>query len=124
MSGQTWPKIGGFERTFDGAGHTISNLNVNVQNLPAGFIGSLDRGGIVKNLLLVNANISSNAHAGGIVGHLTNSTVIACAVSRCTVRGKDRPIGGIAGVNDDTVTACYAASCTVEVENEGRYAVT
>ena len=116
MSGQTWPKIGGFERTFDGAGHTISNLNVNVQNLPAGFIGSLDRGGIVKNLLLVNANISSNAHAGGIVGHLTNSTVIACAVSECKVSGT-LYAGGIAGevkTEPSSVIACYATSCDIQ----------
>ena len=123
MSGQTWPEImTSYSRTFDGAGHIISNLKVTGVS-PVGFIPDLD-GGTVKNLLLVNATSNGEYTIGGITGQIFEGTVIACAVSRCTVRGKDRPIGGIAGVNDDTVTACYAASCTVEVENEGRYAVT
>ena len=120
MSGQTWPEImTSYSRTFDGAGHIISNLKVTGVS-PVGFIPDLD-GGTVKNLLLVNATSNGEYTIGGITGQIFEGTVIACAVSRCTVRGKDRPIGGIAGVNDDTVTACYAASCTVEVENEGRY---
>ena len=117
MDGQTWQggtDITSFDGTFDGAGHTISNLNVTGQN-PVGFIGIL-RGGTVKNLLLVNAKLSNNEGVtGGIVGHIEEGTVIACAVSGCTVNASGGMAGGIAGFVDDSgsVTACYAASCSV-----------
>ena len=115
MNGQTWQggtDITSFDGTFDGAGHTISNLNVTGQH-PVGFIGML-RGGTVKNLLLVNAhNNGDNGLTGGIVGHIKEGTVIACAVSGCTVNASGGMAGGIAGLVDDSgsVTACYAASC-------------
>ena len=112
MSGQTWPRIGGYSRTFDGAGHIIRNLNATT-----GFIDMLSSGGIVKNLLLVDANISGNAYAGGIVGNMIEGTVIACAVSGCTVKGMSCA-GGIAGMTDIgltcSVTACYAAFCKIQ----------
>ena len=117
MDGQTWQggtDITSFDGTFDGAGHTISNLNVTGQN-PVGFIGMLC-GGTVKNLLLVNANLSNNdGQVGGIVGYIEEGTVIACAVSGCTVSEGVGQAGGIAGFVDDSgsVTACYAASCSV-----------
>ena len=117
MSGQTWQggtDITSFDGTFDGAGHTISNLNVTGQN-PVGFIGVL-RGGTVKNLLLVNAKLSNNEGiTGGIVGHIEEGTVIACAVFGCTVNASGGMAGGIAGQVDDSgsVTACYAASCNL-----------
>lgn len=115
MSRQTWQggtDITSFDGTFDGAGHTISNLDVTGRN-PVGFIGAL-RGGTVKNLLLVNAKLSNNEGiTGGIVGHIEEGTVIACAVSGCTVNAGRGMAGGIAGQVDDSgsVTACYAASC-------------
>ena len=111
MSGQTWPRIGGYSRTFDGAGHIIRNLNATT-----GFIDMLSSGGIVKNLLLVDANISGNSKAGGIVGNMMGGTVIACAVSECTVSGMDCA-GGIAGAVDaepNSVIACYATSCDIK----------
>ena len=111
MSGQTWPRIGGYSRTFDGAGHIIRNLNATT-----GFIDMLSSGGIVKNLLLVDADISSNAHAGGIVGWMMGGTVIACAVSGCKVSGTNYA-GGIAGAVDaepNSVIACYATSCDIK----------
>ena len=117
MSGQTWQggtDFTSFDGTFDGAGHTISNLNVTGQN-PVGFIGMLC-GGTVKNLLLVNAKLSNNEGVtGGIVGHIEEGTVIACAVSGCTVSEGVGQAGGIAGFVDDSgsVTACYAASFSV-----------
>ena len=120
MSGQTWPERVNLTSTFDGAGHTISNLNVTDMS-PAGFIASLANGGTVKNLLLVDANINGSSNIGGITGDI-HGTVIACAVSGCTFSG-DYQAGGIAGMVNDSgsVTACYATSCTFELENTMTY---
>ena len=57
MSGQTWPQIKDFNHTFDGAGHTISNLTVSYNAPLAGLIGELS-GGTVKNLLLAKATVN------------------------------------------------------------------
>ena len=114
MSGQTWPQIKDFARIFNGAGHTISNLNVTGDS-DIGFIGHLS-GGTVKNLLLVNATSNGVHSIGGITGRLSSEgTVIACAVSGCTVNANGGMAGGIAGQVDDSgsVTACYAASFSV-----------
>ena len=113
MSGQTWPQIKDFARIFNGAGHTISNLNVTGDS-DIGFIGHLS-GGTVKNLLLVNATSNGVHSIGGITGRLSSEgTVIACAVSGCTVNASGGMAGGIAGQVGDSgsVTACYAASCS------------
>ena len=114
MSGQTWPGIG-FNNTFDGAGHIISNLSV-TGTTSVGFITDLSGGGTVKNLLLVNANINGSRHVGGIVGNILNGTVIACAVSGCKVSGTNYA-GDIAGAVDaepNSVIACYATSCDIK----------
>ena len=128
MSGQqTWPNIT-FNRTFDGAGHIISNLSISSSNACTGLIGALAGGGTVKNLLLKDATVSSSyANTGGIIGAVEWGTVTACAVSGCTVRGTVN-VGGIAGniapENTPSVTACYAASCTVTGNNSGHIAGT
>ena len=119
MSGQqTWPNIT-FNRTFDGAGHIISNLSISSSNACTGLIGALAGGGTVKNLLLKDATVNSSIPStGGIAGLVRNGAITACAVSGCTVNGTSN-VGGIAGLignlRQDTspVTACYAASCTV-----------
>ena len=126
MSGQTsWPRINNFARTFDGAGHIISNLSIPSSSSPTtGLIGKLT-GGTVKNLLLKDVTVSSSqANTGGIIGAMESGMVTACAVSGCTVSGLVN-VGGIAGGlmllpgNSASVTACYAASCTVTGNGSG-----
>ena len=46
MEGETWPTLVEYSGTFDGAGHTISNLTI-----PEGFVSRLT-GGTIKNLTL------------------------------------------------------------------------
>ena len=113
MSGQTWPQIEDFNHTFDGAGHTISNLTVSYSVYSAGLIGELS-GGTVKNLLLAKAtaNLPNRVEIGGIIGSMQGGEIIACAISGCNVVGSFN-VGGIVGwVGAGSVTACYAASCT------------
>ena len=67
MSGQTsWPDIN-FAKTFDGAGHIISNLTIPSSSYSnTGLIAQL-AGGTVKNLLLKDATVSSSqSSTGGI----------------------------------------------------------
>ena len=112
--GHTWPGIGysysnfdedRFRGTVNGNGHTISNLVVESED-SAGFIGCLDSSGEVKDLILENAQITTQddatAYAGGIAG-CNYGSITGCAVigSSLNARGSMMLsfIGGITGFN-------------------------
>lgn len=107
-----------FRGTFNGNGHTISNLTINTTSTRSafgtltGFIGTLN-GGTVKNLTLRNVNITGKSYTGAIVGSCINGSYIYC----CQVTGKVKgtsSVGGIVGYsNRGKIIAC-SASGTVE----------
>lgn len=105
-SGNNWMPIYVYYGVFDGNGHFISGLSVNVQNY-AGFFASVDNTAIVKNLMLKDVNIKGEYYVGGVVGYNTGH-IIACSSSG-NVSGISG-IGGIAGSNssDANITACYS----------------
>ena len=80
-----------FAGTFDGKGHTIYNLTATSTgaNASAGLFGRLN--GYVKNLNLVDVNITSNHWGGAIAGYLYINTWYADApkagIENCTVNG-------------------------------------
>ena len=80
MSGVTFEPIGNenegaFTGTIDGAGYTISNLNINLpDNKYVGFIGYLE--GTVKNLNLTNVDAYGYRYVGGLVGYAENNSII------------------------------------------------
>jgi len=92
-----------FVGTFNGFGHTISDLYVNRQisqsgaNNYAGLFGYID-GGTVNNIGLVRADIKGINFTGGIVGYLLNGSLSNTFASG-KVEGVSY-IGGIAGLGD------------------------
>lgn len=105
-----------FNGTFDGQGHTISNLRVDT-SYSAGLFGAVYNG-TVKDLTIEKANIRSvydadlivsdayGTPAGVLTGLLLESTVQDVTVTGSTVSGFHF-IGGIAGyVNGCTITGC------------------
>ena len=111
--------------TFDGAGHTVSNVNVVVNNertINVGFLYGVANGGTIKNLNLANAIIhSEKSSVGGIVGTVgLDGNVIACSVSNCTITGDDI-VGGIAGYasqdDDGCITACSVSNSAITGNN-------
>ena len=124
MTGQTWTPIGtikytGIQGTFDGAGHTISNLTVG-SNLASGLIGCLGENGIVKNLIIKDANITGRSQASGIVGYNCGK-IIGCAVVSLALISASQlgSAGGIVGLNEGSITACYSTTVTVTGSNAG-----
>jgi len=106
-----WTPIGAtgtpFKGTFDGQGYKISNLTITSNNDKCGlFVNVLD--GTIKNVNLVNANISGNRNVGGIVSN-NNGTIENCAVEG-TISGYSY-VGGIVGYNSHrgTVKDNFAA---------------
>ena len=97
-------------KSFDGNGHTISNLNVAIDANNAGLFGSIscnDLGDIfVENFTIDGATVSGNEYVGVVVGvgqgKMKNITVIDA-----TVNGT-KYVGGLAGRATNTI------NCTVK----------
>ncbi|MCL2319773.1 MAG: hypothetical protein FWC45_06785, partial [Treponema sp.] len=108
-----WTPIGNgsqfFNGTYDGAGYTISSLNINNPTLNnQGLFGLLS--GTVKNLALTGVDITGGDSTGGIAGE-SDGTIQNCYVTG-SITGK-LDTGGIAGyVNLGSVTNCYT-TCNV-----------
>lgn len=86
-----------FAGTFDGAGHTISNVNVDSSFGNSGFFGYLV--GEVKELNIEGKNTSEDGNVGGLVGTLAQTGRIINCTSHMNVTGKDKT-GGIVGNNE------------------------
>ena len=138
--GHEWPQIGvyssDFTGTIDANGHTVSGLAVN--NDCAGFVGYLGRGGVIKDLILKDASITSsysrNSYAGGFAGQ-SYGTIIGCSFiggSVSAASGGDEPVsyayaGGIVGSNIkyssmDThgkILGCYVSDAKISAAAEG-----
>ena len=93
--------------TFDGDGHTITGLTINLPNQwCVGLIGCL--GGKVQNLTLAGAKINGSYYVGGVVG-FNSGTVTGCYATGDVSGHSD--VGGVAGRNyNGTVTGCYHAA--------------
>lgn len=91
-----------FKGTFDGQGHTIYNLNRHgTGNDPFDSLFGYVQGGVIKNLNVVDADLSANdysMHVGIIAALVENGKIINCYTSG-TVESVNgwRSIGGITG---------------------------
>jgi len=85
-----------FEGVFDGDGHVIRNLNLEVDISMAGLFGYIGDSGVVKNVCLDGVDIKAIHYVGGIAGR--NEGVIQnCHVSG-TIEG-EQACGGITGAS-------------------------
>lgn len=129
-SGLKWPMIGDdddnpFRGTFNGNGHTISNVLVDnnydgIIKMPrvAGLFGVNE--GIIQNLTVQNGYFLGVGHlrlpinndidcAGAIVG-INNGTIENCAAIQVSPEVRyNHYAGSICGQNNGTVTGCLAA---------------
>lgn len=98
-----------FAGTFDGQGHTISNLTITNAHNYSGLFGRTAKGITIKNVNLDEVAIigySEFGYVGGIAG-LCQGTIDNCSVT--TSRGIQgyAYVGGIAG-RVSTITNCYS----------------
>jgi len=98
-----------FAGTFDGDGHTISNLRVGTTNNrhSAGLFGIV-KGGTIMNLTVDNATVSNvDRFAGAIVGGaLQNSMIDNCHVTGDVHIVGKHFVGGLAGLSYGTIQNC------------------
>ncbi|MBE6136944.1 MAG: hypothetical protein E7176_00925 [Erysipelotrichaceae bacterium] len=79
----------GFKGTFDGNGHTISNIKLSVAE-STGVFGTLD-GATIKNLKIDNVALAPSTTvkwAGAVAGYVKNSTIENVEVSNFTIDNK------------------------------------
>ena len=95
-----WPigvDFGEFRGVFDGNGHEIRDLVINAPDKTnVGLFGYVDTGGVVKNISVVNANVTGKEHVGGLVGR--NDGAVINSYSSGNVKG-DKNVGGLVGWN-------------------------
>ena len=96
-----------FSATFDGQGHTISNLSMDnplldsadpdSRHLPTGLFGQTSQEAVIQNLRLEGVSIQGSSDVGGLVGSLSGG------VYHCTVSGQvsgSSSVGGMVGYTD------------------------
>ncbi|MCD8006003.1 MAG: hypothetical protein LUF29_03370, partial [Oscillospiraceae bacterium] len=86
-----------FKGTFDGDGHTISNLYMSSTSLYGGLFGMVIQA-TIKNVTLSGCNITGSTYSGGIVGYSLSYTII----ESCTVSGS------VSCVQTSSTSACIA----------------
>ena len=98
-----------FEGSFDGQGHTISGVHLDLgNNGSAGtkyqgvVISALGPNGVLKNLTVDNCSISGFEYIGGIVGECAGTIQNCHTTSNVTVLADNRYAGGIAGTIIDS----------------------
>lgn len=119
---EEWTQMPSFNGTFDGQGHTISNLTIRASENYTGLFGYLDAQGSVIDLTLRDADIVISGtidylYTGGIAGYSLG------LIENCHFSGEIssyKCVGGIAGgVYRDAIVI----GCTSEGEVSGRHSV-
>jgi hypothetical protein len=101
-NGQGFNPIGdndvSFTGSLDGQNHTISNLSINrLDDNYVGLFGAIDAGVEVKNVGVINVNITGEQNVGGLVGE--NQGTVSNSYSTGNVTGEIDYVGGLVGEN-------------------------
>jgi hypothetical protein len=108
-----------FNGTFDGAGHTLSNILIEpgFDLVSVGFIGGIQNGASIQNLTLVDANVDSDWGwgVGSLTGKNENGTITNCHAVNTHVVGLIS-VGGLIGINYNygRISGCSATGVVSE----------
>lgn len=120
--GEGWEAINAFTGTFDGGGNVILNLYINRPDVRRmGFMGDWDQGGIVKNLGLVDADVSGRDEVGIMAGRMEDgATAINCFTSGIVRSARNR-VGGFAGraQGGSTISGSYSTASAYAEDVQG-----
>jgi hypothetical protein len=123
-----WPGIGDtnhpFTGSYNGGGHTISNVTISVSTSDRGFFNRTN-GSTISALTLAPVTVSDVgfSRVGSLIGLATDSSVASVTVAALTATGGGSEIGGLIGELDMTAgrSAHFAAiSVTGEINSSGR----
>ena len=99
-----------YNGTFDGAGHTISNLSAELESgvySNEGLFKTIGENGTVKNLGLINASIKPSSGGAGAICGTNHGLIENCYNLDGEIIVASMRSGGIAGENDGIIRQCY-----------------
>jgi GLUG motif-containing protein len=109
----------GFTGTFEGLGHTINNLTVNLGKYDyAGLFGYSY--GTIRDVGIVGGAVTGNKYVGGLSA--SNSGTILHSYSTDAVEGtfnQSSVTGGLVGINEGAIIRCYAAGTVAGTSQTG-----
>ncbi len=95
-----------FAGTFDGLGHTISNLTINrPTESNIGLFGSIQLGAAVRNLGLISGSIRGASQVGALAGD--NKGTIGNSYATANINGRSS-VGGLVGRNGGAISSSHA----------------
>ena len=99
----------GYTGTFNGLGHTISNLTINRSDTSyVGLFGKTSStNAVINNLGMIGGSIKGSAYVGGLVGD--NYANISNSYSTGSVTGTANKVGGLIGQNRNALSNSFAS---------------
>ena len=92
-----WTPIANFKGTFNGNGHTISNMKINRSDADyQGLFGSLS-GATIRNLKLEDVDVIGQNYVGGLAGKIVGTAIIENTSVTGVVQGIG-DVGGLVGI--------------------------
>jgi hypothetical protein len=132
--GGGWTPINGFSGSYDGNGHTISNLYINRAGTNIqGFFGDVYGGCTIQNLTLENCSVTGRDLVGGLIARVyyslanTSVNITDCHVTG-TITTTYKDVGGLigtisvqSGVTGGDTYNVFVSNCSVSatVSSEG-----
>ena len=98
-----------FKGTFNGLGHTISNININSTTVYTGLFGYLENA-TIKDVGIESGSINSQkAYVGGIAGYAKGNTTIENCYNNASITSVANQVGGIIGyaTGKTQILNCY-----------------
>ena len=119
LENEEWIPLGGnaaedggsdlrFSGTFDGNGHSVSNLSISEGNYYVGFFGDLSKA-VVQNFGIESGTVTGAGKVGGLVGTIRSNVTLRNCYNKANVSGKSIA-GGIVAMASGTdclVENCY-----------------
>ncbi len=124
FSGQGWVPLGNlwnnsFNGYYDGQGYSISNLYINRPSTDYVALFGDGRASTLKNINLVNANITGKDYVGGIVGIMAENYGVYTTVKYSSVTGTvkgNNYVGGLTGYNNySNIINCFSQAAVARV---------
>ena len=105
----------GLTGTFDGQGYEIRDLYINRSDecgtRPMGLFGSINEGGIIKNVSVVNVTVTGCESVGSLAGWNYYGTVSNCYATGSVTGGPH--VGGLVGWNHEGNVSDSYSTCNV-----------
>ncbi len=115
---EEWTPVENFSGVLDGAGYTISGLNVKADN--AGLFAALSGSAVVKNITFADAVIEGKSSAGVVAANVADSARISkINVVSSSIKAEDYAAAVAGSVNSAAavIDSCSVTGCTVEANN-------